>query len=162
MSSRVLRPKKSSAIWLLFGCGFFVAIGIWMAQEEGWIGYLCAGFFGLGIMVAIVKLIPGSTYLRIAEDGLTFATLFRVKTIPWNVIEQFFVVTMQQTGVTVHKLVGFNYVPDYDRAQALRRINFAMTQCEGALPDTYGKKAEELADLLNRYLAKYTRKDGKF
>lgn len=151
----VLRPKKSPAIWLLIGCGTFVAAGLWVAREQGWIGYLCAGFFALGIPVAVVELLPGSTYLQIADDGLTFANLFRVHTIPWNVVDEFFVVSLKQTGLPVHKMVAFNYVESYDRAQLGRRINAAIANCEGALPDTYGQKAEDLAEILNRCLAQF-------
>ena len=132
-----------------------------MAQEKGWIGYLCAGFFALGIPVAIVQMLPGSSYLRITDDGLSFASMFRVTNVPWNVIDHFFVVSMKQTGMTVHKMVGFNFVPSYDRAKTGRRISSAIAQCEGALPDTYGKKAEELADILNRCLSEFTQKAGE-
>jgi hypothetical protein len=157
----ILRPKKSPAIWLLLGCGTFVAGGLWMAQENGWIGYLCAGFFALGIPVAVVQLLPGSTYLRIADDGLSFANMFRVTTIPWNVIDQFFVVGVKQTGMTVHKMVAFNFVPSYDRARLGRRVNSAIAKCEGALPDTCGQKAEELAEILNRCLAQFKEGHGE-
>ena len=154
--SVTFRPKKSSALWLLIGCSLFVAGSVWMAQTKGWIGYLCAAFFALGIPVAIVQLLPGSTYLRLSEDGLAFANMFRVTTIPWNIIDQFFVVSLNQTGMTVHKMVGFNYVQSYDRSRVGRRVSFAIVKCEGALPDTYGKKAEELADLLNTCLQEFT------
>jgi hypothetical protein len=151
----ILRPKKTSAIAMLLGCGLFVAAGVWMAQEKGWVGYLCAGFFALGIPVAIVELLPGSTYLQIAENGLSFAHMFRVITIPWNVIDQFFVVSMKRTGFTVHKMVAFNFVPSFDRSHFVRRITSVIAQCEGALPDTYGQKAEELAEMLNQCLAQF-------
>ena len=157
----ILRPKKSSAIWLLLGCSLFVAAGLWMAQEKGWIGYLCAGFFALGIPVAIVQLLPGSTYLEIDEDGLSFANMFRVTKIPWNIVDEFFVVSLKQTGVTVHKMVAFNFIPSYDRSQIGRQISTAIAGCEGALPDTYGVKAEELAQSLNRCLARFHERLGE-
>ena len=157
----VLRPKASSAIWLLLGCGIFVAAGMWMAREKGWIGYHCAGFFALGIPVAIVKLLPGSTYLEIADDGVSCANMFRVTKIPWNVIDEFFVVSLKQTGTTVHKMVAFNFVPSYDRSQIGRQISSAIAGCEGALPDTYGRNAEELAESLNQRLAQFHQRLGE-
>jgi hypothetical protein len=159
--SLILRPSKSSAIWLLIGCALFVVGGIWMAQEKGWIGYLSAGLFALGIPIGIIQLLPGSTYLCINEDRLSFANLFRVTHIPWNVIDHFFVVSMNQTGMTVHKIVGFNFVPSYDRASVGRQISSAIAQCEGALPSTYGSKSEELTDMLNRHLSEFTQKTGE-
>ncbi len=135
----------------------FVIVGIWLAQDTGWIGYLCAGFFALGVPVAIIQLLPGSSYLRIADDGLSFANLYRETNIPWSAIDHFSVVTIKQTGITVNKMVGFNFVPTYEPAKIGRRISTAIAQCEGALPDTYGLTAEELADLLNERLAEYNR-----
>ena len=160
-TSLILRPKKSSAIWLLIVCILFVAGSIWMAQEKRWIGYLCAGFFALGIPISIAQLIPGSTYLQITDNGLSFANMFRITNIPWNVIDHFFVVSMKRTGVTVHKMVGFNFVSSYDHAKTSRRVSTAIAKCEGALPDTYGKTAEELVDMLNRCLLEFTQKGGE-
>ncbi len=51
-------------------------------------------------------------------------------------------------------MVGFNYAASYDRQKNARALASALTECEGALPNTYGKKAEELAALLNECLLK--------
>jgi hypothetical protein len=147
-----LHPKKSSAVWFLFVCSAFVVMGIWMGNSKGWIGYAGAGFFALGIPVALIQLLPGSSYLRIDDTSFTFSSLFRKTSVPWSVVDEFFVVTRKQTGLTVHKMVGFNYVPSYERQRIGRRVAAAIAKCEGALPDTYGKSAEELAVLLNSYL----------
>lgn len=154
--SVVLRPKKSSALWLLVGCTMFVAGGLWMAQEAGWIGYLCAGFFALGIPVAVVQMLPGSSYLRITPRGLSVATMYRVTEIPWDVVDHFFVVKIRQAGTTARTLVGFNYVATYDQGRLGRRFSAVLAKCEGALPDTYGENPEELAAMLNRYLREFS------
>ena len=72
--------------------------------------------------------------------------------MPWSVFDEFFVITLRQTGLKVHEMVGFNFAPTYDRAKLGRTVAKALSQCEGALPDTYGKKAEELAAILNAQL----------
>ena len=152
----ILRPKNSSVIKrLLLSCGMFVAAAIWTAQMQGVIGYLCAGFFALCILLDIVQLLPGSTYLRLAEDGLSFTSLFCVNTIPWNVIDLFFVVELKRIGMAVRRAVGFNFVQSYDRAQLGRRISCAVAQCEFVLPDTYIQNPDELAEVLNRCLAQF-------
>jgi hypothetical protein len=107
-----------------------------------------------------VQLLPGSTYLRIAENGLTFANLFRETTIPWNSVEKFFVITLKQGGRGVHKLVGFNFAAPYEGSRAIRRIASALVNCDGGLPDTYGKSAEELTEILNRCLRQFRAKQG--
>lgn len=120
-----------------------------MAQTEGWLGYLCAAFFALVIPIAIIKLLPRSTYLRIDRDGIIYCSLFRETAIPWNIIAEFFVVIIRQNGFPIRKMVGFNYLPSYNRSRVSRRASAIIAHCEGALPDTYGKTAEELAELLN-------------
>ncbi len=156
-----LYPKKSSAIVLLLVCVAFVVMGLWLARSHGWMGYLCAGFFSLGIPLAIIRLLPGSTYLEIEEEGLTISEEFRKTLVPLNVIDEFFVVKLKRTGVTVHKMVGFNFVQSYDRSTIGRGVAKAFSECEGALPDTYGMKAEELAELLNSKLLKFRETNGR-
>jgi hypothetical protein len=150
IATRTLRPKRSSAVWLLLGSSAFVAIGVWMGSEEGWIGYATAAFFGLCALVAAIQLIPGASSLRIDGDGLTCRSLFRSWTVRWDEIDRFFVVAIRQGGFRVHELVGWDYV-----AGAVRRggrLSSALAGCEGACPDTYGMTASELADRLNRCL----------
>ena len=59
-------PKRSSSVMLLLGSAAFVATGIWMGTSGKPIGYFCAAFFGLGVIVALVKLIPDSAYLKLS------------------------------------------------------------------------------------------------
>ncbi|MFO0965439.1 MAG: hypothetical protein U0793_07615 [Gemmataceae bacterium] len=160
MAPVTLYPKKLSAVWLLLACSAFVAGGIWMAEKKGWIGYACAGFFSLGIPVALVQLLPGSAYLQLDDNGLTYCSLFRKKSIPWSLIDEFFVVTLKQAGLKVHTMIGFNHVPGYQGKRFGRGLSRAVAHCEGALPDTYGKKAEELVVLLNSYLRASRAREG--
>lgn len=150
-----LYPKKTFAIKLLLMCVTIVAMGLWLAQSHRWIGYPVAGFFGLCIPLAIIMLLPGSTYLRIKEDGLTINNLFRKRLFPWDVIDEFLVVELKRRGVNVGKIVGFNFVQSYDRFAAGRRRARAINQCEVALPGDYGMKVEELVELLNSKLQEY-------
>ncbi len=49
------------------------------------------------------------------------------------------------------KWVLFNFSPDYPRAKAGRNLSKAIVGYEGALPDTYGLAAGELANQLNAW-----------
>ena len=128
---------------------------------KSWLGYLCAGFFGLGIPVFTIQLFPGSTYLALTPEGFTICNLFRKTTIPWNIIDNFFVVSMNPVGVSVQHMVGFNFVESYDRSRLGRSVAKAVAQCEGALPDTYGKKPQELADFLNSCIERFRQRCGE-
>jgi hypothetical protein len=150
-----LYPKKSSAVCLLLICSVFVAGGIWAARSGNWIGYLVASFFGLCLPVALIQLLPGSSYLAIDDTGITVCNLFRKTSIPWSVIGEFHAVTLTHHGLRVHKMVAFNFMPSYDGARLGRRLARLIGGCEGALPDTYGKSAEELAEFLNSCLREF-------
>jgi len=149
-----LYPRRSAAVWLLLVCSVFVALGIWMGLRGDWRGFLCAGFFGLGLPVGAVQLIPGSSYLELDTAGFTFCTLFRRTTVAWADVAGFYVVTLRQSGLKVRELVGFNFAASYDKARLGRKIASLIGQCEGALPDTYGQPAGELAALMNACLAR--------
>ena len=149
-----LRPPLYKAFVLLAVCCGFVAVGVWMVKSGEEMGYLCAGFFGLGIPVSLVQMLPGSTGLRIDASGFTVTNLYRKWAVPFSDIQEFFVVVLpasRRRGV-LNEMVGFNYVPGYDRARAGRALAQALANCEGALPDTYGMKAREMVDLLNERL----------
>ena len=147
-----LYPKRSSMIWLLVVCSAFVAAGLWLGARGEVVGYLCAALSALGIPIALIQLVPGSTYLSLDERGFTVRNLFRTSFMPWSAVDRFFVVTLRSTGMKVRDMVGWNFVASYDRARVARRLATIISRCEGALPDTYGKKAEDLAVLMNGYL----------
>ena len=156
-----LRPKRFSALWPLLVSSLFVTIGISMGVTGSWVGYLIAAFFGLGILVGIIQLFPNSTYLRISREGITYCSLFRETITSWDDVDEFCVVVMRQNGLPIRRMVGFNYAPTYDRSRMGRQVASAITGCEGALPDTYGKKAEDLAALLNDCLHEFTTRSDR-
>jgi hypothetical protein len=147
-----LFPRRRSAIVLLVLSTAFVAVGIWMARTGESFGYASIACFGLGIPIAVIQLLPGSTFLRIDENGITFANLFRKTSLPWSAFDRFVVVVIRKGGLKAHEMVGFDFAPTYDRAKVGRAIAHALAGCEGALPDTYGRKADDLAALLNARL----------
>ncbi|HEU5058858.1 MAG TPA: hypothetical protein VFU21_20130 [Kofleriaceae bacterium] len=152
ITPQTLYPKRSTTAWLLLGSSAFVVVGVWMGREEGWIGYACAAFFGLCAAVAIVHLVPGASSLSIDGDGLSCRSLFRRWSVRWDDIDRFYPVAIRQGGVRVHQMVGWDYLPGRGPPGRGRRLSSAIAGCEGALPDTYGMTAQELADLLNRLL----------
>ena len=125
-------------------CVVFVAGGIWMVRDDEKIGWLPAGFFALGIPVFLLQLFfPKTCFLTVSEEGIEFCALFRSHKLRWSDISEFGVYRIRGT-----RMVGFNYSPQYQRSSKARAVSKALTGCEGALPDTYGFSAEELAQLL--------------
>ena len=141
----LLRPKPTKWLAVALGSLAFVLIGIWMVRSRDMLGWLSIAFFGLCLAVSLICLLPKASYLRLTPDGFTMCSLFRAHTIRWDDVEGFGV-----SRVFTNKMVMFNYVESYQRSPKLRSFNTELTGFEAAIPDSYGLRHEDLADLLNR------------
>ena len=127
---------------MLVGSLLFVAAGFWMLSDSPVTSYLSIVFFGLCTLVFGISLLPNSSYLRLAREGFTVCSMFRSRFIDWRHVGEFGV-----TRIGLKNMVGWN--PSHSPSN-LGKANKAMCGYASALPDTYGMKAEDLADLLNR------------
>lgn len=150
----IFRPGKGKWALTLLGSAAFVGIGCWMVidspQDRFW-GYGGIVFFGLGVVVALIQFIPGSSFLRIRADGITVRSMWRTTVYRWSDIERFGVATMS-VGAR-QSFVGLDFSATYphrDKAKKLKNINRALIGFEGMLPDNYGWDYAELAAHLNR------------
>lgn len=156
LPTRVLRPRRIKTLALFLVCVAFVAVGILLILDEGsfW-GYAATGFFGIGVLVFAVQLLPGSSYLEVGPEGFTTCSVFRARRTPWSAVDCFEVGRLGGATPGSPRTVVFDYAPDYERHEAARNLASSMSGHEGALPDTYGMAPQELADLLNRYREHY-------
>lgn len=151
-TSKTLRPRTSTTSRLktslmLVVSVLFVACGIWMLPDEVIKGSFIIAFFGLCVMVFIVQLLPGSSWLRLDENGFTYCALFRTHHVRWQDVESF---TLVRVGV--NDLVGWNHVKNYESADGGRQLNRALVGVDASLPDNYGMSANTLAELMNSYI----------
>jgi hypothetical protein len=144
----LLRPKPTKWLLVALGSLAFVLIGIWMIRSRDMFGWLAIVFFGLCLAVSLICLLPKASYLRLTPEGFTMCSLFRAHTIRWEDVTGFGV-----GRVFTNKMVMFNYVKSYQRTPRLRSFNTELTGFEAGIPDSYGLRHEDLADLLNRYKA---------
>ncbi len=142
----VLRPSKTKTILLILVCVVFAAGAKFMiADGEVAKGWSVVIFFGLGAGVFIIQLLPGASYLEITPAGFVICSLFRKRPlIPWRDVGPFTVAKLPPYG---KKMVMFT--SPGDAAKALGKLNRALLGASGGLPDTYGMKAEKLAELMN-------------
>jgi hypothetical protein len=122
----------------------FVFGGSLVARESVPKGIACMVFFGLCAAVAAINLLPGAAYLELSREHFTYCSLFRKRTVPFEQVREFLPFRVEH-----REKVGWNYVSTYRDQAALRRIGAVIAGVEGALPDTYGMSAQELAALLN-------------
>ncbi|MES2077306.1 MAG: STM3941 family protein [Pseudomonadota bacterium] len=141
-----LYPSRRKTLVLTLGSFAFAVAGMAMIENTGKLAdYAAFAFFGLCTVVFALQLLPGAGYLTLRPDGFTACALFRAHEINWLDVLEFRVVK-----VNGHAMVGWNYRADFQAQAKLRKVAAAMSGVEGALADTYGMKAQQLADLLNQ------------
>jgi hypothetical protein len=145
-----LFPSRKKAVVLFLISLLFVICGIWMIRQGQMMGYFCGGFFALGLPVFALQFHPKAAYLRLEPDGFTFCTLFRAHTVRWATVREFAVI---QVGP--NRMVAWNFTPDYPASGSARSISKSLSGYEAALPDTYGLKPRELADLMESLRQSY-------
>lgn len=151
----LLRTSVRKAVLLTLVSAIFVTGGILMLGDDPVLGWASIAFFGLGMIVGLVMLVPGASSLHLTADGFEQRAVFSPSEMtPWRDIERFVV---YQVGVSSR--VGFMYADGYDRRRPGRAVARALSGVEGALADTYGMRAGELAELMNRWLAASRRGD---
>jgi len=142
-----LKPSPWRLLLLLAICAAFVVLGASLISKgEPSVGWLCAGFFGLGVMIAIVSLLPGSSYLDLSSTGFEIRSLYRKWFVRWTDVQEFYPVVISN-----RRMVGWDYSAAYTAHSLGRKISRGMSGIEAGLPDTYGMSAESLASLLNEW-----------
>ena len=156
MPEVVLRPSRRKLIFLLLVAMAFVAIGV-IALREGdlGVGLSCTIFFGLCAVAFAIQLRSGSAYLRLTQQGFVVCSVFRASPIVgWHQVHDFRVESLPPHG---HKMVVYD--SDIPSSQGMRKLNRALVGASDGLPDTYGMKAAELADLMNTWRERYAAAD---
>ncbi|WZO97052.1 hypothetical protein EP7_004069 [Isosphaeraceae bacterium EP7] len=76
----VLSPGrlKWAAVGLLFI--LLTGVGVWIGMTGDKFGWWIAAFFGLGILLTVVVLLPGAIYLNLTDEDFTMCTLYRYHT----------------------------------------------------------------------------------
>src|SRR5262249_51735019 len=122
-----LHPGKTKWVMVLLISAGFVAIGIHQLRSPGGsaeplMAWGATGFFGAGVLLAIAKFLPQSSFLRLSPAGLTARVMWRDVFYRWSDIERF--------GVAPQSMIGLNFSatsPLREQARVLRRLNRALT-----------------------------------
>ncbi len=149
METLILHPSRVKNGFLLLISVLFTASGIWMIMSTGtWKGWFAAIFFGICMVVFVINLLPGKSYLKLTSEGFESASMSRKFFFKWTDIAEFGV-----TSVGFNKMVAFNFAAPYVKAKMGRSISRGIAGWEGSLHDTFGMKPEKLMNLMNVYLA---------
>jgi hypothetical protein len=145
----VLRPSMRKWLWVLAAAIVFVVAGIVSIEEprdaaDANVGWFAVVFFGLGIVISGIMLIPGGAGLTLSADGFVVRKFFYDRTVRWTDVGEFVI-----RGVSYprgsKKFVVYN---DPSAKGTLAAANARLTGYTGALPDTYGLSVEDLCRLM--------------
>ena len=148
---RILTASRTKwlAMLLFFAAGEAIFLLTLPNQPFAWFEIV---FFGVGVIIAFVALLPGSTYLRLTPEGYEMRALFRTWKQSWQQIERF---QAYRKPTSWRRYVGIIYDPSYKGRRRARRLNRSLAGVDDALRDTYGLSADELANLMNEWLNRY-------
>lgn len=143
-STLTLYPSKIKTFLFLIVSIALTAIGVGMVNHNEHMAWLVLLLSFMSAIAFAITLLPNSSYLHISDQGFEMRSLYRSGFIKWDEVEQF-----ESKYIGIKKMVTFCYSQKYPKFKIVRNMVKTITNTEGALPDTYGKSAEELAKLLN-------------
>ncbi len=142
-----LRPSRLKWLVIFLISAGFISIAIWiMPPKELLTRWFAGGFFALCALVAFPQMIGVGGGLKLDRKGFVCRSLFSSFRREWTECTGF-----AALRVGPRKMVGFTTVRDELLHPRLAAVARGMTSTAGALPDTYGLSANELADLMNRF-----------
>ena len=156
----IYRSKKSKMIGLLVLFILFIALGVFalFTKDTGGIiaGVILILLFGAGAVFMLGNIFLGS-YLKLTEQGFEFYGSFRKNFVNWSDVKNFYVTRIPTPRGSSSKFVTYNYSDKYSKQELARNIAKSISGGEAMLPDNYGKKPEELADIMNSWKKKFNR-----
>jgi len=140
----LLRPSPAKN--LAFGalCAVLTLGGVWLVLRGDWVGWPTMVMFGVGALLFLVQMVPSVSFLRLTDEGFEMCSLGRQHRYRWEDVTGFRPIKIRHAS-----LVGFDFVPGYGGHAKARALAVALSGTEGALPDTYGRSVQALADLMN-------------
>ena len=155
----ILRPTLAKKVVFFAGSALFVFVGVWMIRDGKPLGWLPTIFFGLCSIVFLIQLHPRASLLILTSEGFEVRALFLSYNYLWKDVSDFFVKRIALNSIDgdffVKRIalnrVVFNFVDDYEPQPHMRKLDSTVPGAEAALPDTYGKKPEELLSILNAW-----------
>jgi|TARA_B100000073_G_scaffold297440_1_gene262534 hypothetical protein len=144
--SMTLYPNKIKWVLVLLFCLIFITVGISLIgghNSETLLGLFICVAGGLGILISILTLWPNSSWLKLGPDGIRNKVMFRKFHYRWSDINRFGITTVQHgTGLSKSKTEFVSFWMNHDNQMR-------------SLSECYGKKPEELMDILESYRNRY-------
>jgi hypothetical protein len=144
------KASRKKALLLFLGSVCFVAIGLWMSSEKPLIGWICVAFFGLGVPVSLLMLLPNAMYLRLDGEGFETGTFFSKHKTKWADVARFEIGSIRGT-----KMIAIVYIQEYNAQQLGRAIASSLSGMEGAIPNSYDAPLGYILAAMNSWKSRF-------
>ena len=147
----VLRPSRSKAWFRFFVLLSVTGVYIWLTvrYSDCFLLWLAA-LVGVGwTLKTLARALDRSACLRLTPRGFAVHERWSVLAFSWDEIKVFEVGNRGRN-------VLFNYAGSGETASGARRMAHLLAGGDGALPDTYGMRAEELASLMESWRQRFS------
>lgn len=156
--------SKKKSILLLISSIAFVALGLWLfLAEKKLVGIGSILFFGLGIFVAIKRLIQSEIALIITTEGLNINPKNSLtEFIKWRDVKGFEEITIQRTRIVIIGVKNPEYWLEKETSKFRKRLmQFNITNYNSPFNIAAAGldiSSNELNETLNKYFNKYKNK----
>src|SRR5262245_20535442 len=154
-NSLTFAASRGKALLLLLASICFVALGAWATSEKPLLGWLAVAFFGLGIPLSLLMLLPNSMYLRLDEEGFEMGSFLRKHKYKWTDVAAF-----EMASIRGAKMIAIAFHPDYKQQQLGRAVAASLSGMEGAISNSYNATLEEIVEALTTWKRRYGGRGG--
>lgn len=151
--SHIFRTSKKKAFLLLLGSLAFVAGGVSMTSEYPLLGWLGAGFFGLGIPASLLMMLSNAMFLRLDSEGFEMGSMFGSQKILWSEVDGFRISSIRGAN-----MIEILFNENYSRQKIGRAVSSTISGMESAIANVYNAPLGEVLATLNSWKARYAKR----
>ncbi len=136
--------------WFFVGIILFGGGGALLIQQRPIVGIVSVAIGALSFVVLLWTAFSPRSRLRLSPEGFTFGTIRRISTYRWSDVAAFF-----PLRVAGHDRVCFKFSKEFSGEMKQRQINQDFGGFDRFLPNDYGMRADQLAELLESWRSRY-------
>lgn len=139
--------RKRSIRMIVIGLCFLV-LGYWaLVEQHMWLlGGITIAFALFGLVVTVLMMRPGSTYLGLDDDGFEIVAMRRRYRYAWTDVDQFYL-----CNISGARVVGIQFSASCQSQRGGRAFAEGLTGVEGAISDLFVLGPEQVCATLNEW-----------
>ncbi len=146
---QIFRPNKVKVFALFLLSSMFVALSVFIIDENPTMSWISIIFFGLGIVISLIQFYPNSTYLKLTYEGFEVKSLFRSSFTRWTDIKD-----LEERSFRGNKMIFFDYTEKHEKYKKGNKLAKFLSVKEGSIQSIYDIKTKDLLDLMKYYKLK--------